>query len=103
MITSMYEDFFEALLRGMPLQVSALAINERSMLTQWSRFKNRQFGAGWLKQKTLAFSTTDSITTITLVDSTRKRTPITFTSLDSLDSPHAKENLPTPVGTNQTG
>lgn len=108
MIPSIYEDFFETLLRGIPLQVTTLAINERSMLTQWSRFKKRQFGASWLKYKTLRFTpdAKGSMTTITLVDSSRKRTPITFatcTCATTETNPHAETNVPTTMGANQTG
>lgn len=96
--SSIYADIFESLLRGRSVDISNCYVNQRSMISQFSKFKAKQFGADWLRTKTLGFETSGVITTISLIPYQRVKTPITFKV-----NPYDKENLPTIVGADQSG
>ena len=100
---SMYEDIFESLLRGNKVDISNCYINQRSMTSQFSKFKAKQFASDWLKSKALHFETSGSITTVTLVPSQKRKDPITFKVNPILEPTHGQENLPTIVGADQSG
>lgn len=103
---SMYEEVFESLLRGNKVDISNCYINQRSMTSQFSKFKAKQFASDWLKSKALHFETSGSVTTVSLVPSQKRKVPITF-KVNPFTNPseptHGQENLPTIVGADQGG
>jgi hypothetical protein len=98
--SSIYTDIFESLLRGNSVELTNYQVNQRSLISQFSKFKAKQFGADWLRNKTLGFETSPCglITTISLIPYQRVKTPITF-KVNSYD----QKNLPTIVGADQSG
>ena len=103
---SMYEDIFEALLRGNVVELIDYPLNQRSMTSQFSKFKARQFGADWLKTKALSIEVSGCFTIISLVPSQKRKDPITFKVNPFTNPPeptHGQENLPTIVGADQSG
>lgn len=99
MITSVYDLIFDELLRSGTVQVPSEHINQRSMTSQFYKYRDRMQFADFLQNKTLQFKALPDPEwlVVTMIPSKRK-TAIQFASVT-----YDNTNLPTSVGKNQSG